>query len=108
MKVRSATRDVTWPMTHTPRGPNRSPGATRLLPTTAAPYDRTVTPVTESVHQHERVLDQSPQGLEETSAEGSIDDAMIAAHRDAHAFSRDDLSVDDHRLVLERANREDP
>src|SRR5215218_2721324 len=60
-----------------------------------------------SVHEHERILDQPPQRLEELRAHRAVDDAVIAAHRDAHAVAHDGLAIHDDELLLARADRED-
>src|SRR5688572_13863143 len=60
-----------------------------------------------SVHEHERILDQAAQRLKELRADGAVDDAVIAAHRDAHAIAHDRLAVDDDELLLTRADGED-
>src|SRR5215218_2044665 len=71
-------------------------------PTDAATWRRA------SVHEHQRVLNQPPQRLEELGAHGPIDDPMVAAHGDAHAAAHDGLAVDDDELLLARADGEDP
>src|SRR6478752_9091659 len=60
-----------------------------------------------SVDEHERILDQAAQRLEELRADRAIDDAVVAAHRDAHAVADHRLAVHDDELLLARPDGED-
>src|SRR4051812_24411768 len=59
------------------------------------------------IDQHERVLHQPAEDLEELRAHRAVDDAVIAAHREPHALAHHRLAVDDHQLVLARADGDD-
>src|SRR5829696_778564 len=60
-----------------------------------------------SVDEHEGILDQPPERLEEPGADGAVDDAVVAAHRHAHALADDGGAVLDDRPVLRGADGED-
>src|SRR5688500_1990986 len=59
------------------------------------------------VHQHQRVLDQPPERLEEPGAEGAVHYPVVAAHGDPHSLAMDELAVDYDGFFFERADRED-
>src|SRR5688500_18400104 len=58
-------------------------------------------------HQHQRVLDHATERLEEHRAVCTVDYAVVAAHRHAEALPRPQLAVDDDRLLIDRADRQD-
>src|SRR5204862_3331588 len=64
--------------------------------------------IPQSDYERERIFDELSDRLQEFGSGRAVDDAVIAAHGDAHALPHLELAIDHHRLRLYAADGDNP